>query len=127
MRQHWRTVLHALVFAGKTSSWGHVTAVGNISYREQVYQQWVQKLRGDLADACCSAQVRGLALDDSLKLEEVFADAPAAAKAHLERARIVGGQVAANAGSRAQKYAKLAMERIAVRSATALVRRPLCF
>jgi hypothetical protein len=64
-----------------------------------------------------SMQVRGWALNEDLEIEHVFVDGAKAAKVQLERARIVGGQVAAHAGVHAQKMAKAAVTNLFVRAA----------
>jgi hypothetical protein len=59
--------------------------------------------------------VRGLTLDEDMRFEDVVEDGAKAARVHLERARIVTGQVAANASVQAQRIAKQTVEGIFVR------------
>ena len=60
-------------------------------------------------------EVRGLKLNEDLEFENVVEDGAKAARVQLERARIVGGQVAAHANVHAQRLAKNAVEGIWVR------------
>lgn len=60
--------------------------------------------------------VRGLTLDEDMRFEDVVEDGAKAARVHLERARIVTGQVAANASVHAQRIAKQTVEGIFVRA-----------
>ena len=60
-------------------------------------------------------QVRGLTLDEDMRLEDVVEDGAKAARVHLERARIVSEQVAANAAVQARRLAKNTVEGIFVR------------
>jgi hypothetical protein len=64
-------------------------------------------------------QVRGLTLDTDMRLEDVVEDGAKAARVHLERARMVSEQLAANARVQGLKLARNAMDGFTVRSACA--------